>query len=142
MSTLHSSNSLRSYRQRDIRLTASSRHLDTLKGCHQYSISGFSLARSMGCGVRLCSDYFDVAGQLWRIEVYPSGCTPDSRKHVSIFLTTPGSYAANQILHEVAILDQSGKGQHIIQSRPRERGPLLASRGVGPVQEGDKMLGG
>ena len=33
----------------------------------------FSLAAGLGCGVRLCSDYFEVAGQLWRLEVYPGG---------------------------------------------------------------------
>lgn len=33
----------------------------------------FSLAQGLGPGVRLCSDYFEVAGQLWRLEVYPSG---------------------------------------------------------------------
>lgn len=60
----------------------------------------------MGCGVRLCSDYFEVAGQVWRLEVYPAGFTADTRKYISIFLTTPGSIASNQILHEVAVVDQ------------------------------------
>jgi hypothetical protein len=40
----------------------------------------FMLARSMGCGTRLCSDFFEVAGQLFRIEVYPAGFAADTRK--------------------------------------------------------------
>ncbi len=40
----------------------------------------FSLARAMGCGTRLCSDLFEVAGQLFRLEVYPAGFTADTRK--------------------------------------------------------------
>lgn len=79
--------------------SSSYRHLDTLGACHDYHISGytqrkclftarklragpstekapvcrFSLAQGLGPGVRLCSDYFEVAGQLWRVEVYPAG---------------------------------------------------------------------
>ena len=34
----------------------------------------------MGCGTRLCSDYFEVGGQMFRLEVYPSGFTADTRK--------------------------------------------------------------
>ena len=34
----------------------------------------------MGCGTRLCSDLFEVGGQLFRLEVYPSGVTPDTRR--------------------------------------------------------------
>lgn len=46
--------------------SASYRQVDTIMGCHQYTISGYSLARSLGTGTRLCSDFFEVAGQLFR----------------------------------------------------------------------------
>ncbi|DBA87384.1 hypothetical protein WJX77_000747 [Trebouxia sp. C0004] len=111
--------------------TSSYRHLDTLGGCHEYHISGFSLAHGLGPGVRLCSDYFEVAGQLWRLEVYPAGVSVEAANHLSLFLTTPGSTAtSNQVLHKIVIVDQSGKGHHITKSRSRVHGPLLASRGI------------
>ncbi|KAL0022805.1 hypothetical protein WJX79_011008 [Trebouxia sp. C0005] len=111
--------------------TSSYRHLDTLGGCHEYHISGFSLAHGLGPGVRLCSDYFEVAGQLWRLEVYPAGVSVEAANYLSLFLTTPGSTAtSNQVLHKIVIVDQSGKGHHIIKSKSRVHGPLLASRGI------------
>lgn len=56
-----------------LQASASYRQLNTIGGCHQYTVSGYSLARNLGCGTRLCSDMFEVAGQLFRIEVYPAG---------------------------------------------------------------------
>ncbi len=46
--------------------SASYRQVDTVMGCHQYTISGYNLARSLGTGTRLCSDFFEVAGQMFR----------------------------------------------------------------------------
>ena len=60
----------------------------------------------MGCGTRLCSDFFEVCGQLFRLEVYPGGFTADASKYVSVFLTTPGSVNPSHIMYELAILDQ------------------------------------
>ncbi|KAL3152976.1 hypothetical protein ABBQ38_012006 [Trebouxia sp. C0009 RCD-2024] len=111
--------------------SSSYRHLDTLGACHDYHISGFSLAQGLGPGVRLCSDYFEVAGQLWRVEVYPAGVSGEAANHLSLFLTTPGSsISANQVLHKVVIVDQSGKGHHISKTKSRVHGALLASRGI------------
>eukprot|EP00951_Prasinocladus_malaysianus_P048380 scaffold657789_cov62-Prasinocladus_malaysianus.AAC.1 len=59
----------------------------------------------IGSGSRICSDYFEVAGQLFRLEVYPAGYTSEVHKYISIFLTTP-HVTTNHILHEVSILDQ------------------------------------
>ena len=67
----------------------------------------FSLAQGLGPGVRLCSDYFEVAGQLWRLEVYPAGVSAEAAHHLSLFLTTPGSsVSASQVLHKIVIVDQ------------------------------------
>ena len=60
----------------------------------------------MGAGTRLCSDFFEVCGQLFRLEVYPGGFTADTRRFVSVFLTTPGAVNPNHVMYEVAILDQ------------------------------------
>ncbi|GAX77588.1 hypothetical protein CEUSTIGMA_g5032.t1 [Chlamydomonas eustigma] len=97
--------------------SASFRQVDVVSGSHQYTISGFPLARSMGCGTRLCSDFFEVCGQLFRLEVYPGGFTADCSPFVSTFLTTPGAMHPNQVMYEIAILDQSGKDRHIIEKR-------------------------
>ena len=71
----------------------------------------------MGCGTRLCSDFFEVCGQLFRLEVYPGGFTADACRYVSVFLTTPGSLNPNHIMYEIAILDQVGpfrqKAEHL-----------------------------
>lgn len=73
----------------------------------------------MGCGSRLCSDYFEVCGQLFRLEVYPGGFTADTRRFVSVFLTTPGALNPNHIMYELAILDQVRTmfcwGVHVLQ---------------------------
>lgn len=58
-----------------LQASASYRQLNTVGGCHQYTVAGFSLARNLGAGTRLCSDLFDVAGQLFRLEIYPAGRT-------------------------------------------------------------------
>jgi len=103
--------------------------LDVLSGSHQFTLSGFSLARSMGCGTRLCSEFFEVAGMMFRLEVYPSGYTADTRRYISAFLTTPGAINPNHLLYEVAVLDQSGRDRHITVSRGchnERNGPMLA----------------
>ncbi|KAF5830352.1 TRAF-like protein [Dunaliella salina] len=114
--------------------SASFRMLDVVSGSHQFTLSGFSLARSMGCGTRICSEFFEVAGMMFRLETYPSGFTADTRRYISAFLTTPGAINPNHVLYEVAVLDQSGKDRHITASRAcqnNRNGPLLAHcRGV------------
>ncbi|KAG1666998.1 hypothetical protein FOA52_014310 [Chlamydomonas sp. UWO 241] len=118
--------------------SASYRQFDVVCGSHQYTISGFSMARSMGCGTRLCSDFFEVCGQLFRLEVYPGGFTADTRKFVSVFLTTPGTTNPNHVLYEVAVLDQSGRDRHIIEARSmHDRGGGSFGRGpCGPFDSG------
>eukprot|EP00798_Chlamydomonas_sp_ICE-L_P004497 gene4497-14655_t len=115
--------------------SASYRQLDMICGSHQYSVCGFSLARSMGCGTRLCSDYFEVAGQMFRVETYPAGFTADTCRYMSVFLTTPGSINPNHILFEIAILDQSGKDRNIVETRGMTNG-MSGHNGMGPFQCG------
>ena len=69
----------------------------------------------MGCGTRLCSDFFEVCGQLFRLEVYPGGFTADACRYVSVFLTTPGSLNPNHIMYEIAILDQVGPFRQLVE---------------------------
>lgn len=78
----------------------------------------------------------------------PGSCSPagsprlppaDTNRHMSVFLTTPGSCSPNHVLHELAILDQSGRGRHIVRaSKPRD-GPLYAPyRWVGGLEPGSQ----
>ena len=99
--------------------SSSYRQLDLITGSHEYVINGFSLYRYMGCGMRLCSDFFDAGGQLFRLEVYPGGFNPGVSQYLSVFLTSPAPFNPNQIMYEVAIVDQSGEGR-FIQKRDLE----------------------
>ncbi|GLI60787.1 hypothetical protein VaNZ11_003020 [Volvox africanus] len=97
--------------------TGSVRHVDTLCGTHTYAVVGYSLARAMGPGTRLCSDVFEVGGQLFRLEVYPAGLNTDTNKYVSLFLTTPGTTGLRYLLYELSILDKGpSQPQHITES--------------------------
>ena len=94
--------------------------LQVMSGSHEYVINGFSLYRYMGCGMRLCSDFFDAGGQLFRLEVYPGGFNPGVSQYLSVFLTSPAPFNPNQIMYEVAIVDQSGEGRDVIASKERK----------------------
>jgi hypothetical protein len=89
--------------------TTRSNQAGMLNHSDQLGVAGggrLSVARSCGQGVRLCSDFFEVGGQLFRVEVFPGGCTPRMRKYVSVFLTTPGCQHPNQVVYSLSILDQ------------------------------------
>lgn len=65
----------------------------------------FELAHGLGPGGRLCSDYFEVNGWLFRLEVYPAGVTVKVSDYLSVYLTTP-SPGASHLLYEIAVVDQ------------------------------------
>ncbi|KAF8056363.1 BPM3 [Scenedesmus sp. PABB004] len=116
-----------------LQASSSFRELTTVGAAHCYTISGFALCRSLGPGTRVCSDAFDAGGQSFRLEVWPAGVAADSAGHVSVFLTACGpdgaaaATAPCHVLHEIAILDQSGRGRHLTRaSKPG------ASPGGGP----------
>lgn len=56
-----------------LQATSSYRQLMTVGCCHQYTLSGYALAKSLGPGTQMCSDYFEAGGQQFRLEVYPAG---------------------------------------------------------------------
>lgn len=49
----------------------------------------FTLARTMGPGTRLCSELFEVSGQLFRLELYPAGVGEDSRRSARAAAAAP-----------------------------------------------------
>mmetsp|Transcript_7487 Transcript_7487/g.21167 ORF Transcript_7487/g.21167 Transcript_7487/m.21167 type:complete len:382 (+) Transcript_7487:156-1301(+) len=99
--------------------TFSFRQLDTVSGTHVYTIRGFQLARGMGSGGRLCSDYFEVSGQHFRLEVYPGGSTADNSKYVSVYLTTPFP-TSHYLRYEICVVDQSGGSKHFCAGSNRK----------------------
>ncbi|GFR51193.1 hypothetical protein Agub_g13540, partial [Astrephomene gubernaculifera] len=102
----------------DCLATESVRQVATICGTHTYTMIGYTLARAMGSGTRLCSDMFEVGGQLFRLEVYPAGLNADTHKYVSLFLTTSGSTRPGHLLYELSIEDKSKlKPQHITEAR-------------------------
>eukprot|EP00878_Enallax_costatus_P045660 GHUV01055105.1.p1 GENE.GHUV01055105.1~~GHUV01055105.1.p1 ORF type:complete len:203 (+),score=34.81 GHUV01055105.1:593-1201(+) len=105
--------------------SSSYRQLTTVGCCHQYTISGYALARSLGPGTRMCSDLFEAGGQQFRLEVYPAGVSADAARHVSVFLTTQASVNPNHIIYEIAVLDQSGRNRHLVHASKPQQGPCM-----------------
>jgi hypothetical protein len=108
--------------------------------------ASYVLARSLGCGTRVCSDAFDAGGRAFRLEVYPSGVAADGASHIGVFLTSPcgggggggggdGSSGsdgrsggsgwpaqAGHLLYEIAILDRVG----LLGGKGAGAGPIVA----------------
>ncbi|WIA35030.1 hypothetical protein OEZ86_003521 [Tetradesmus obliquus] len=119
--------------------TSSYRQLTTVGGCHQYTISGYALARALGPGTCLRSEPFTAGAQAFQLEVFPAGLAADCCQHLSLFLTTPGGAgsSADHILYELAVVDQTGRGRHLLRSsRPLREGPSLQLAQGGGVVAG------
>ncbi|MCL7027519.1 hypothetical protein MKW94_029102, partial [Papaver nudicaule] len=88
---------------------------ETVKGSHEYKITGYSLAKGMGVGNFMTSAKFRVGGYDWEIRFFPDGRDEANQEYVSVFLklVSPGEVSASP---EFKILDQSGKGIHSLRS--------------------------
>ncbi|CAH2072239.1 unnamed protein product [Thlaspi arvense] len=99
----------------------------TVNGSHQFVIQGYSLAKGMGVGKHIASDNFTVGGYQWGIFFYPDGKNPeDSSSYVSVFIALASEGTEVRALFELALVDQSGKGQHKVHShfeRSLDSGP-------------------
>lgn len=100
---------------------------DTVKGSHDLTIVGFSLAKGMGVGNFLASETFSVGGYDWAIYFYPDGKNPeDNSLYVSVFVALVSEGTDVRAKFELRLIDQSGKGRHKVHShfeRSLERGP-------------------
>ncbi|EOA26232.1 hypothetical protein CARUB_v100174341mg, partial [Capsella rubella] len=89
----------------------------TLNGSHQFVIQGYSLAKGIGVGKHVASDSFSVGGYKWTIFVYPDGKnSEDSSSYVSVFVALASDGTEVRALFELALVDQSGKGNHKVHS--------------------------
>ncbi|CAA6667673.1 unnamed protein product [Spirodela intermedia] len=86
-----------------------------VKESYRYVVVGYSMAKGMGIGKFLASEIFLVGRYLWVIYFYPEGKNREDDDYVSV---SP---------FELILVDQSGKGEHIVKSRfggKRPDGPL------------------
>ncbi|KAJ7541158.1 hypothetical protein O6H91_10G048800 [Diphasiastrum complanatum] len=100
---------------------------ETVNGSHDFTITGYSLAKGMGVGKYIFSDMFTVGGYQWAIYFYPDGKNAeDNSLYVSVFIALASEGQDVRALFELTLLDQSGKGKHKIHShfdRSLEGGP-------------------
>ncbi|KAF8398059.1 hypothetical protein HHK36_016985 [Tetracentron sinense] len=107
--------------------TSSQSVTETVNGSHKFMIQGYSLAKGMGIGKHIASDYFTVGGYQWAIYFYPDGKNPeDNSTYVSVFIALASEGTDVRALFELTLVDQSGNGKHKVHShfdRSLESGP-------------------
>lgn len=100
---------------------------ETVRGSHQFTVRGFSLAKGMGPGRYVASDIFAVGGYHWAVYLYPDGKNPeDNANYVSVFVALASDGADVRALFELTLLDQSGRARHKVHShfdRALQAGP-------------------
>eukprot|EP00898_Chlorokybus_atmophyticus_P006348 jgi/Chlat1/6714/Chrsp50S06427 len=108
-------------------MTKSHSTTDTIKGSHQFTISGYSLAKGMGIGKYIASETFSVGGYDWAMYFYPDGKNEeDSAQYVSLFIALASEGHDVRALFELMMMDQSDKADHKVHShfgRALESGP-------------------
>ncbi|KAK4281127.1 hypothetical protein QN277_012657 [Acacia crassicarpa] len=107
--------------------TSSASITETVRGSHQFKITGYSLSKGIGIGKYIASDTFSVGGYEWAIYFYPDGkSVEDNATYVSLFIALASEGTDVRALFELTLLDQSGKERHKVHShfeRTLESGP-------------------
>lgn len=107
--------------------TSSTSITETVRGSHQFKITGYSLSKGIGIGKYIASDIFSVGGYDWAIYFYPDGkSVEDNATYVSLFIALASDGTDVRALFELTLLDQSGKERHKVHShfeRTLESGP-------------------
>ncbi|KAM2888812.1 hypothetical protein FF1_012485 [Malus domestica] len=98
-------------------VTCSTSCTETVNGCHEFKISGYSLAKGMGIGKYVASDSFVVGGYTWAIYFYPDGKSiEDNAGYVSVFIALASEGTDVRALFELTLLDQSERQRHKVHS--------------------------
>ncbi|PQM34046.1 BTB/POZ and MATH domain-containing protein 2 [Prunus yedoensis var. nudiflora] len=98
-------------------VTCSTSCTETVDGCHEFKINGYSLAKGMGIGKFVASDSFVVGGYTWAIYFYPDGkSVEDNAAFVSLFIALASEGTDVRALFELTLLDQSEKQRHKVHS--------------------------
>ena len=107
--------------------TSSTSVTETVRGSHQFKITGYSLSKGIGIGKYIASDTFSVGGYDWAIYFYPDGkSVEDNGTYVSLFIALASDGTDVRALFELTLLDQSGRERHKVHShfeRTLESGP-------------------
>ena len=107
--------------------TSSTSVTETVRGSHQFKITGYSLSKGIGIGKYIASDTFSVGGYDWAIYFYPDGkSVEDNATYVSLFIALASDGTDVRALFELTLLDQSGRERHKVHShfeRTLESGP-------------------
>lgn len=107
--------------------TSSTSVTETVRGSHQFKITGYSLSKGIGIGKYMPSEQFSVGGYDWAIYFYPDGkSVEDNATYVSLFIALASDGTDVRALFELTLLDQSGKERHKVHShfeRTLESGP-------------------
>ncbi|KAI3941405.1 hypothetical protein MKW92_022215 [Papaver armeniacum] len=84
---------------------------ETVKGCHEFKIEGYSQAKGIGVGEPMTSSKFNVGGHDWVIAFYPDGDTEATQDYIAVYLrlVSPGEVRATL---ECKLLDQTGRRKH------------------------------
>ncbi|KAJ0808351.1 putative chromatin remodeling & transcription regulator BTB-POZ-MATH family [Helianthus annuus] len=108
-------------------LTTSMSVTETVKGEHNFKISGYSLSKGIGIGKYVASDTFTVGGYSWAVYFYPDGkSVEDNGSYVSLFIALASEGSDVRALFELTLVDQSGNERHKVHShfgRALESGP-------------------
>ncbi|KAK9933510.1 hypothetical protein M0R45_020707 [Rubus argutus] len=97
--------------------TCSTSCTETINGCHEFKISGYSLAKGMGIGKYVGSEPFMVGGYTWAIYFYPDGkSVEDNANYVSLFIALASDGTDVRALFELTLLDQSERQRHKVHS--------------------------
>ncbi|WVZ07983.1 hypothetical protein V8G54_021329, partial [Vigna mungo] len=97
--------------------TSSTSVTETVRGSHQFKITGYSLSKGIGIGKYMASDVFSVGGYDWAIYFYPDGkSVEDNATYVSLFIALASDGTDVRALFELTLLDQSGKERHKVHS--------------------------
>ena len=122
-----SANSSSAYPSAAPATTSSTSVTETVRGSHQFKITGYSLSKGIGIGKYMASDVFSVGGYNWAIYFYPDGkSVEDNATYVSLFIALASEGTDVRALFEMTLLDQSGKERHKVHShfeRTLESGP-------------------
>ncbi|KAI3936270.1 hypothetical protein MKW92_029598 [Papaver armeniacum] len=98
----------------NLEMSSSQSIYETVEGCHEYMIKGYSLAKGMGVSKYMTSGVFTVGGHEWVIHLYPDGSNQDRKEYISVYVKLVSIRKEVRALYEFKLLDQSGKQNHVV----------------------------
>ncbi|XP_059628090.1 BTB/POZ and MATH domain-containing protein 3-like [Cornus florida] len=107
----------------DYKDSSSESRTETLSGSQNFTIRGYSSLKGMGPGNYISSDSFSAGGYDWNVLFYPDGKKPEHSMYVSMYVRLESEATNVEALFELTLFDQSGKGNHKVNSQ--DKGPYI-----------------